>query len=173
VTHDHADAAALGDRVAVMDQGRILQQGSVGDIFRHPASARIAEILGVENLLQGRIEGREGGTLRVALGGAVLRASAAEAPGAGEAWITIRAEAVRLGVKEPPPGAAGNRLEGHVVAIQSLGALSKVTLDCGFRLASYVMTRDLAGLGLAPGVRATAGIEASDIHVFARETTPG
>jgi molybdate/tungstate transport system ATP-binding protein len=173
VTHDHADAAALGDRVAVMDQGRILQQSGVGEIFRRPASARIAEILGVENLLQGRIEGREGGALRVALGGAILRAAAAGAPGAGEAWIAIRAEAVHLAKLETPSGAARNRLEGQVIAVQSWGALSKVTLDCGFRLASYVMTRDLAGLGLAPGARATAGIEASDIHVFARESAPG
>ena len=45
VTHDHAEAAELGDRIVVIDRGRILQTGPVADVLAHPADAAVAAIL--------------------------------------------------------------------------------------------------------------------------------
>ena len=50
VTHDRAEAAALGDRLVLLAQGRVLQQGAAVDLFRQPVSAEAARILGVENV---------------------------------------------------------------------------------------------------------------------------
>ncbi len=51
VTHDTDEAFALGDRIAVMDAGRILQIGSRETIFARPVSRRVAELVGIENIL--------------------------------------------------------------------------------------------------------------------------
>ena len=57
VTHDQAEAMALGDRVAVMDHGRIAQIGTPREIYRRPASRFVAEFIGTMNRLAGRWDG--------------------------------------------------------------------------------------------------------------------
>jgi molybdate transport system ATP-binding protein len=60
VTHDFNEALQLGTHLIVMDDGRILQEGKTEDVFFQPASITLANFLMGENLLQGRIERREG-----------------------------------------------------------------------------------------------------------------
>jgi len=56
VTHDQGEAMALGDRIAVMDKGRIAQIGTPEEIYRSPANAFVADFIGTMNRLFGRIE---------------------------------------------------------------------------------------------------------------------
>jgi len=56
VTHDQGEAMALGDRIAVMDKGRIAQIGTPEEIYRAPANAFVADFIGTMNRLFGRIE---------------------------------------------------------------------------------------------------------------------
>ena len=60
VTHDQAEALALADRVAVMRLGRLEQLGTPTEIFLSPATRFVAEFVGFDNLLPGRLTGREG-----------------------------------------------------------------------------------------------------------------
>lgn len=55
VTHDLDDAFAVGDRLAVMRDGRIEQVGPVADVFRRPSTDTVADVLGIRNLLHGRV----------------------------------------------------------------------------------------------------------------------
>ncbi len=57
VTHDQAEAMALGDRIAVMEHGRIAQIGSPQDIYCAPASAFVADFIGTMNRISGKAEG--------------------------------------------------------------------------------------------------------------------
>lgn len=50
VTHDAEEAATLADEVIVIDEGRVLQAGPTSEVFRHPASAAVARLLGVPNI---------------------------------------------------------------------------------------------------------------------------
>src|SRR5579883_282921 len=68
VTHDHADALTLGDRIAVMKDGAIVQSGDVREVFRRPADPFVARFLGVENLVAARVAGEESGRWRAAVG---------------------------------------------------------------------------------------------------------
>jgi molybdate transport system ATP-binding protein len=54
VTHDLAEARQLADTLVVMDAGRILQQGTPGQIYRSPRNARVADLVGIQNRFQGR-----------------------------------------------------------------------------------------------------------------------
>ncbi|MGH6973050.1 MAG: ABC transporter ATP-binding protein [Stellaceae bacterium] len=167
VTHDYVDVAALGDQLALMRGGRIIQCGAIDEVFRRPVSRAAADILGFENQLVGRIESGEGRLTRVLVASQVLHATAAGgAPANGEIYIVIRAENVRLARPvTPPKGAADNRLTATVIALEPLGALTKVTLDCGFPLVGCLMSRDVPDIGLAPGAAVTATVAAADVHV--------
>ena len=69
VTHDQVEALSLADRVAVMDQGRIVQEGAPGDLDR-PKNLFVARFLGAANVLAGKIEERDcQGRARIALSG--------------------------------------------------------------------------------------------------------
>ncbi|HZU88977.1 MAG TPA: ABC transporter ATP-binding protein [Stellaceae bacterium] len=170
VTHDRTDAEALADTIAVMDQGRIVQAGEAAEILRRPADATVASLLGVENILPGRTLGRSGGVMHVAIGDAVVAARPATA--AGAVSVCIRAEDVVTARpdRESAAGAAANRLAARVGIITPLGPFYKVMLDCGFPLVAYLTKREVRDLGIAPGSRVVAEIEAEAIHVFSAGT---
>ena len=87
ITHDRAEAAQLGEQVALLLDGTIIQHGTPQALFERPASAAVARFFGTPNLLRGRVVG----------GRLVLGAASIEAPGPdGEATVAIRPERVRL-----------------------------------------------------------------------------
>jgi len=176
VTHDYTDALILADKIAVMRGGELVQSGTAADVFRRPANRFVAEFVGIENLLAGRLSGPLGELAEVEIEGQILRASVNGLAGrAGEVWLCIRAEDVGLSL--PGEGAASpsgklNRLAARVVATSNLGVLSMVTLDCGFRLNAYVMTRQVGAMNLVPGQTIEAGIAAEAIHLLPRPPAP-
>lgn len=56
VTHDQAEAMALGDRIVVMSEGRIAQAGTPREIYHHPKNAFVANFIGTMNRVQGSVE---------------------------------------------------------------------------------------------------------------------
>jgi ABC-type Fe3+/spermidine/putrescine transport system ATPase subunit len=83
VTHDQEEALSLSDRVVVMHQGRILQEGTPTEIYERPATRFVAEFLGLSNFPRGRVLAADGSSARVDFGGyqAVVEAAAAAAVG--------------------------------------------------------------------------------------------
>jgi ABC-type Fe3+/spermidine/putrescine transport system ATPase subunit len=87
ITHDQTEAAQLGELVALLLDGTIVQHGTPQALFERPASAAVARFFGTRNLLRGRVTG----------GRLVLGAASISAPGPdGEATVAIRPERVRL-----------------------------------------------------------------------------
>jgi thiamine transport system ATP-binding protein len=93
VTHDQAEAFALADRVVVLDEGRLLQEGTPSSVWHAPASARVAALLGLGNVVQGRAQA---GTAATAWGALAV-------PGAGDGPVTVlvRPDGVRIGGRGP------------------------------------------------------------------------
>ena len=88
VTHDRAEAAELGERVALMLEGRIVQHDEPRALFERPVSAAVARFFGVANLLRGTV--RDG---RLAWGGGELAVPVGD--GAGDAGDPARARRPR------------------------------------------------------------------------------
>ena len=61
VTHDLTEASHIGDRIAVMDAGQVLQVGDRPHVLQRPRSARVARLLGIANVLEGNVIGSENG----------------------------------------------------------------------------------------------------------------
>lgn len=143
VTHDQEEALRLADRVAVMNGGRILQEGPPAEVYHRPRSLFVADFLGAANLLHGRLEG----TLpRLVLsdGGPFPVDAAVEPPvlpeGGAPRWWAVRPEALRVVPTGEDPG-GGLLLPGVVTGRVSLGALEEllVRVEGGPELRVHVL----------------------------------
>ncbi len=93
VTHELRDACAMGDRMAVIGDGRIEQVGDPLAVIRHPATFDVARFVGVRNLFEGTVREVAAGRTVVETGGLVLEAASragVETP--GQVWICVRPE---------------------------------------------------------------------------------
>jgi spermidine/putrescine transport system ATP-binding protein len=127
VTHDQEEALTMSDRLAVMADGRIEQVGTPVEVYEEPATAYVADFLGVANLLDAHASGADGhGSCRVRLGEFELRAGQGQAGSSGPVKIVIRPERVRLETYRADGGLAENRLPGMVERIVYQGASTQV-----------------------------------------------
>jgi molybdopterin-binding protein len=152
-----------------MIDGRIRQAGPVQEVFRHPADARVAESVGVENVLPARIVGRERGLLTLEVGSAHLACIDVvdrEASGdTGQVFACIRAEDVALTRDLAQTSSARNRVAGRVQSVILEGPLARVELDCGFPLVAVVTAQSAGELQLSPGDAVCAIVKATAVHV--------
>jgi ABC-type Fe3+/spermidine/putrescine transport system ATPase subunit len=99
ITHSQEEALTMSNRVILMRQGRIVQEGPPRDLFDRPVSRFVADFMGVENLLEGALEGAADGTATARLGEHTVRGRwcGIEAPRAGEPiCVCVRAERIRF-----------------------------------------------------------------------------
>jgi molybdate transport system ATP-binding protein len=167
VTHDWEEALALGDRLAVIGEGRVLQVGTPQEVFNRPKDAAVARIVGIETAIEGRVVGTDGGLATVDVAGTELHALAVEDVGP-EVFVCIRAEDVILAKGGSGTTSARNHLAGRVREVQSLGALVRVTIHCGFFLSAVVTRSAVEDLHLAPGTPVIAAIKAGAVHLVPR-----
>ena len=78
VTHDQEEALTMSDRLAVMSDGRIEQIGGPQEVYESPASAYVADFLGVSNLMDGHADSGGGGRCRVRIGDLQLLAASGD-----------------------------------------------------------------------------------------------
>ncbi|HEX9049830.1 MAG TPA: ABC transporter ATP-binding protein [Anaeromyxobacter sp.] len=168
VTHDRAEALALGDRMLVLVAGTIRQAGPVHEVFSAPADVDVARTVGTENVLPARIVAREAGLAVVEASG--LRLTGMDPGGAvAEAYACVRAEEIVLEEAPGHPSSARNLVAGVVAAVADEGTLVRVALDCGgARLVALVTRRSAGVLGLAPGRRVAAAVKAPAVRIVPR-----
>lgn len=104
VTHDQGEALSMADRVAVFNEGRIVQEGSPEDIYQRPRTRFVADFVGSANVLSPALSRRAGGP---------------------DAWHSLRAEAMET------VAAGSGRVSGTVTTLRYLGAVKRVTVDVG------------------------------------------
>jgi iron(III) transport system ATP-binding protein len=98
VTHDQEEALAVSDKIIVMNQGRIAQEGTPNDLYERPADAFVADFIGGANLIPCEVIGREDGRARVRFGGQEALVAAAGAP-VKDAYLVVRSAAVAIAAR--------------------------------------------------------------------------
>ncbi|HEX5950361.1 MAG TPA: ABC transporter ATP-binding protein, partial [Actinomycetota bacterium] len=124
VTHDQEEALTMSDRLAVMSNGRVEQVGTPSEVYEEPATAYVADFLGVSNLMDADAAGRtEDGRGKVRIGDFELVAAKGDTDATGSVKVTIRPERVRL----EDHGATGeNRVPGLVERVVYVGSTIQV-----------------------------------------------
>ncbi len=153
VTHDRDEAARVADRIALVEHGRLLHEGTVVEAYRRPGSLRAAELMGTRNAVPGEVRG---GILRSALG-EVAATGLADGP----ATLVFRQEDVRVGDR---PDAASLGVVGTVEARRPVGARSEVIVRAG-ALTLHAEVPSVSGL--RPRDEVSVSIAAELAHVVA------
>ena len=158
VTHSFEEAVSLGDRVGVMLNGRLVQVGSVREVFSRPASEEVARFLGFENIIEGTAEGRK------------LRANGVEielpVEASGRVRVGLRPEDIILSL-EPIRTSARNEFRATVESIEELGPLVRVHLRVGnLHLRAFITRSSMLEMGITKGKEVYVSFKAGALHVF-------
>jgi molybdate transport system ATP-binding protein len=159
VTHDPVDAMALADRVVVVEDGRVVQEGTPVEVSRRPRTDYVARLVGL-SLLPGTADGT---TVRLDAGGVVAVAEEA----AGPVFAAVRPESVALYLARPE-GSPRNVWPATLTGATPHGATVRCELAGEVPLIADVTATAFAELGLVPGARVWATVKASEVAVYAR-----
>jgi ABC-type Fe3+/spermidine/putrescine transport system ATPase subunit len=165
VTHEQDEAFDLGDRVAVLRNGRLEQAGTPEELYGEPANAFVAGFVGRSAAVPVMVTGRSERGIRIALFGAEWEIPSREdaALPAGAAMLHARPEALWL--REPGPGIVSGIVRGR--RFTGAGAAYQVELDGGHLVevaAPPGAARPGDRVGIVPSRRASGGL-----HLFALE----
>ena len=165
-THDRIEALRLANRIAVMDEGTILQVGTPAEVMNHPANEFVASFVGVETILHGIVIEQNGGSLVTAV--SATRVEALGDANVGEhVLLCVRPENVVLALRRQDEGVSSrNVYQGQVKKVIPMGPYFKVQLDCGFPITSYVTAHSLEGMSIQEGKTLTASFKATAVHVI-------
>lgn len=149
-THD-PHLAAIGDRVAVLARGAIVQQDSPALVFDYPATSHVARLVGFQNLWRANHVARQGESITVAIGDMALRVVSPLAL-TEEVGIAIRSRDVVLYLDQPPAN-AGNLLAATVAEVRHEGLATRVMLNGPLALEVAIDSRsDVGKLGVGDRV---------------------
>ena len=159
VTHDFGEAAQLGDRVGVIDAGRIVQQGTASELAAAPRSAFVADFTGAVVLTGTARRGADGLThVELDGGGAVTSTDR------GEGAVAVSVYPWEIAIEaagEARHGSAQNRLAAEVLSLTVVGNRVRIGLAAPHPLAAEITNASAQALGLRPGSRVTAGWKAA------------
>src|SRR5262249_31835630 len=128
VTHDRDEAYMLGDRIGVLNGGRLLQIGQRDEVFSRPVSEPVAEIVGIENRWPGVVESCQERCSVINVDGARIRAIGKAEVGSN-VLVCVRSDCVKV-ERDESPVEAKNRIKG--VILQSASGITdhRLTIDC-------------------------------------------
>jgi spermidine/putrescine ABC transporter ATP-binding subunit len=129
VTHDQDEALSMADRIAVMDQGRILQTAPPDELYEQPNCRMVAEFIGTMNLFPARVLGAANPGIRVEAAGLGVFELPAAAPAGAEVGVAVRPEKVQIGRAPPTDGLIAVR--GTVAQVAYFGDYSRVAVETG------------------------------------------
>jgi molybdate transport system ATP-binding protein len=157
VTHDPIEAMALADRVVVLEDGRVSQEGTPTELRERPRTRYVADLVGM-NLLAGRADGR-----RVVVGDGGGELVLAE-PAAGAVLVVIRPQAVALHDR-PPGGSPRNTWAGRIAHLDPEGDRVRVGVAGPVPITAEVTPAAVADLALVEGGPVWVSVKATEISV--------
>jgi molybdate transport system ATP-binding protein len=157
VTHDPLEAASLAERIVVLENGRVTQEGPFEEVSSRPRSPWIARMAGL-NLLRGSVSGS---SLLVDGGSALTVATDVTGP----ALATIQPRAVAI-YRDPPEGSPRNVLRCRVGGVDREGDRWRIRLEGAVPLVAEVTPAATAELRLAEGGDVYAVVKATEIDVY-------
>ena len=167
-THDRLEALRLSDRIAVMNEGKILQIGAPGEVMNHPVNEFVASFVGVETILSGSVIKQNGGTFITSVEGQEIEV-VGEVHLGETVVLCIRPENVTLSIHLSKESISARKVfQGRIVKITPLGFYQKVQLNCGFLLVAYITNHSLEELSLVEGKEVRASFKATAVTVMRR-----
>lgn len=163
VTHDFTELPFLADKVAALQEGRIVQVGSPETILWRPASVQLATFVGITNLLPGEahLNGRGPVLVRLQGGATILAGTRVN----GRVVACLRPEEIVIGgIKEGED--RGNRLQGRIKRVVPQGGQYRVEVDCGLELVALAGASQIRQGLMAPGREIVVTFPPEVVHLI-------
>lgn len=158
VTHDPLDAMVLADRLVVVEDGQVVQQGTPAETARRPRTDYIARLVGL-NLYRGRAGGH---TVRLDAGPSVTTTEDLSGP----VFVAFPPSAVTLFRDRPTGASARNLWACEVAGLETHGDQIRADLTGELPLAADLTTVAAAELDLRPGASVWATVKATQTHAY-------
>jgi molybdate transport system ATP-binding protein len=169
VTHTREEVDALGERVIVMDSGRVVSEGTPIEVLEAPRRKRLAQAAGFENLLRASVvDLRESdGVMRVRLNESLceIEVPLGYAAAGDRVRVAIRAGDILLGTSYPHGLSARNVIEGRIVSLERRGALVRARVDCGTEFIVHLTPGAARSLELAADHRVWLVLKTHSCHL--------
>ncbi|HWW14970.1 MAG TPA: ATP-binding cassette domain-containing protein [Candidatus Dormibacteraeota bacterium] len=175
VTHSREEVIALGERVLVMEQGRIIAQGTPHEVLRAPLQETVAQLAGFENIFDATVwlihEDR--GTITCRLPGPAGKFVLLETPLIRAdlgSWLRvgIRAGDILLAIAKPVGLSARNVIAGQVLRLDRRDMMISARVDCGVEMEVYLTLAARDALELAEGREVWLVIKTHSCHLMQR-----
>ncbi len=172
VTHDMAEAYTVGSRIVIFDDGKVLQQGDRDEVFYHPNSRRVAELVGTRNILPATVVSRESDALCVNWRGYLFYADLQDIPIGRQVSLCIRPTQVMIARPDrpsssPPENRVAVRIvreaingENYILYLRTEASAEPYDLEV--ELPGYVYYR----LGLDANKEITVSLRRSALHLI-------
>jgi molybdate transport system ATP-binding protein len=164
VTHDPLEAMVMTDRLLVIEDGRIVQEGTPAQVARRPATQYIARLVGLNLYAGSRVDART-----VALDGGGTLVAPADAAGStvgARTLLALRPNAISLHTREPGHASPRNVWHGTIAGLELLVDRVRVQVE-GAPSALVDITPDaVAELDLAAGAEVWLSAKATDVDVY-------
>jgi len=162
VTHDFEEAIALGDRIAVLGEGRIAQIGTPDQIFRHPNSEFTARFVKTHNIFKGEVSDNSEGQSVFCVEGTRL---AVITTLRGNLHASIRPEDILISRKPLHPSTF-NSFHGTITRIADRGSVAYLTVNVPPEFTCLILHRSLEEIGLEEKQKVFITFKASTVNIF-------
>jgi molybdate transport system ATP-binding protein len=172
VTHSREEVYALGERVIVLDAGRIVAQGTPHEVLTAPQFETVAQLAGFENIFAATVEAvhPDRGTMTCNLGPAgkpvVLETPLVRAQTGTVLRVGIRAGDILLATSLPVGLSARNVLPGRIVSLQQRDVIVSAKVDCGIEMEVHFTLAARDSLSLAAGKEVWLVIKTHSCHLM-------
>src|SRR5262245_6925664 len=172
VTHSRDEAVTLGERILLLDSGRIVAAGEPLEVFAAPISRSVARLTGVENIFEGQVksQNKDAGTASVTVtdgnGSCEIEVPSSCREQGEELTIAIRSGDVLLATSELRNTSARNILPGRISSIERAGDRILVNVASGVSWAVSVTREASSELGLAEGQSVWLAFKTYSCHVL-------
>ncbi len=165
--HDREETLRLAHDVAVMSEGKIIQQGTTAQVFHQPINEYIANFVGTEVILEGVVKKSEAGLMEVAVSGHIIEAVGDFKTGQ-KVCCCLRPENITVSKTVPEKISARNVFKGKVLKAARQAYFYKLTLDCGFVISAYITIPSFDELNICEGDTLAVSFKATAVHVIKR-----
>jgi molybdate transport system ATP-binding protein len=173
VTHSREEVMALGERVLVMEQGRIIAQGTPHEVMRAPVQETVAQLAGFENIFDATVDliHEDRGTITCRLLGPEGKSVFLETPliraeAGSRLRVGIRAGDILLAIANPVGLSARNVIAGRVVSLERRDMMISARVDCGVEMEVYLTLAARDALELAEGREVWLVIKTHSCHLM-------
>lgn len=166
--HDRDETLRLAQDVSVMNAGKIVQSGTTAEIFNQPDSEFVANFVGTETILEGRVIDCNAGNMVIDVNGKQIEAVGDCSVGQ-KVFCCLRPENVTVSKYSQEKISARNIFEAKVAKVTRQGLFYKLSLTCGFPLIAYITILSYEELGIQEGIIVFASFKSTSVHVIPRE----